>query len=62
VLIPHEPALPVPPESWLRRTYPDLRRYSVLDAGGHFLAAESPDRFVAEIREAFRPYRGKGAS
>jgi pimeloyl-ACP methyl ester carboxylesterase len=59
VLIPHEPALPVPPEPWLRRAYPDLRRYSVLDTGGHFLAAESPERFAAEVRDAFRPYRGR---
>ncbi len=57
VLVPHEPKLPVPPESWLRRGYPDLRRFVTLDRGGHFLAAESPQRFVAEIRDAFRPYR-----
>jgi hypothetical protein len=53
VLMPHEPDLPVPPESWLRRTYTDLRRYRILDRGGHFWAAETPDQFAAEIREAF---------
>jgi pimeloyl-ACP methyl ester carboxylesterase len=58
VLAPHEPKLPIPPESWLRRGYPDLRRFVTLDQGGHFLAAESPERFVTEIREAFRPHRG----
>jgi pimeloyl-ACP methyl ester carboxylesterase len=57
VLNPHEPHLPVPPESWLRRAYPGMERYVVLDRGGHFLASENPHRFVAEIREAFRPYR-----
>jgi pimeloyl-ACP methyl ester carboxylesterase len=62
VLIPHEPHLPVPPESWLRRPYPSMERFVVLDRGGHFLASEEPDRFVAEIREAFRPYRGHPAT
>jgi pimeloyl-ACP methyl ester carboxylesterase len=57
VLAPHEPRLPVPPESWLRRGYPKLTRFVTLDEGGHFLALESPERFVAEIRDAFRPYR-----
>jgi pimeloyl-ACP methyl ester carboxylesterase len=57
VVLPHEPDLPAPPESWLRRAYADLRRYEVLETGGHFLAAEAPDAFAAEIREAFRPYR-----
>jgi hypothetical protein len=53
VVLPHEPNLPVPPESWLRRAYADLRRYQVLDRGGHFWAAETPDAFAAEMREAF---------
>jgi pimeloyl-ACP methyl ester carboxylesterase len=57
VLIPHEPHLPVPPESWLRRAYPSMERFVVLDRGGHFLASEDPHRFVAEIRETFRPCR-----
>jgi pimeloyl-ACP methyl ester carboxylesterase len=56
VLIPHE-HLPVPPESWLRRAYPGMERFVVLDRGGHFLASEDPHRFVAEIRETFRPHR-----
>jgi pimeloyl-ACP methyl ester carboxylesterase len=59
VLIPHEPHLPVPPESWLRRAYPGLERFVVLDRGGHFLASEDPQQFAAEIRETFRPYRSR---
>jgi pimeloyl-ACP methyl ester carboxylesterase len=58
VLVPNEPKLPAPPDSWLRRGYPDLARVVHVDAGGHFLAAENPERFVAEVRAAFRPYRG----
>lgn len=57
VLIPHEPHLPVPPRSWLRRAYPAMERLVVLDHGGHFLAAENPHRFTAEIRRTFRRYR-----
>jgi hypothetical protein len=56
-VIPHEPHLPVPPESWLRRAYPAMERFGVLGRGAHFLASEDPHRFVAEIRETFRPYR-----
>ena len=55
VLIPHEPHLPVPPESWLRRAYPAMERYVVLEHGGHFLASEDPHRFAAEIRQDLPP-------
>lgn len=41
---------PAPPRSWLERVYSDLRSYRVRDAGGHFLAAERPGAFVAELR------------
>jgi pimeloyl-ACP methyl ester carboxylesterase len=57
VLATHEPKAAVPPESWLRRAYPNLGRFVVLDEGGHFLALEAPERFVAEVRDAFRPSR-----
>jgi pimeloyl-ACP methyl ester carboxylesterase len=57
VLLTREPALPAPPESWLRRAYPALTRVATLEEGGHFAAMETPRRFAAEIREAFRPYR-----
>jgi pimeloyl-ACP methyl ester carboxylesterase len=57
VLVPHEPDLIPPPESWLRRAHTDLYRVKVLDEGGHFLAAEAPETFVSELRAAFRPFR-----
>ena len=57
VLVPNEPGLPPPPMSWLRRAYADVRERTVLEAGGHFLAAEAPDEFAARVRAAFRPYR-----
>jgi pimeloyl-ACP methyl ester carboxylesterase len=53
VLIPHEPDLPEPPIALLHREYADLRRVQRVEAGGHFLAAEAPETFVAEIRAAF---------
>jgi pimeloyl-ACP methyl ester carboxylesterase len=61
VLLPHEPNL-APPESWLRRAYPDLRRLTIVDRGGHFLALENPELLVNEIRDAFRPFRRPTAS
>jgi pimeloyl-ACP methyl ester carboxylesterase len=57
VVVTREPELPVPSEAWLRRAYPRLTRLTTVEEGGHFLAQEAPERFVAEVREAFRPYR-----
>jgi hypothetical protein len=53
VLIPREPDLPEPPLALLHRGYADLRRVQRVEAGGHFLAAEAPETFVAEILAAF---------
>ena len=53
VLIPREPDLPEPPLALLHRRYADLRRVQRVEAGGHFLAAEAPETFVAEILAAF---------
>jgi pimeloyl-ACP methyl ester carboxylesterase len=53
VLIPREPDLPEPPIALLHRGYADLRRVQRVEAGGHFLAAEAPETFVAEILSAF---------
>jgi pimeloyl-ACP methyl ester carboxylesterase len=58
IIVTREPEIPVPPESWLRRAYPGLTRITTVDEGGHFMALEAPRRFVAEVRAAFRPYRG----
>jgi pimeloyl-ACP methyl ester carboxylesterase len=44
---------PAPPRSWIERSYADLRSYRVRERGGHFLAAESPDAFVAELHAFF---------
>jgi pimeloyl-ACP methyl ester carboxylesterase len=54
--VPNEPDLPAPPESALRRAYPNLYRHQQLERGGHFIALESPETFVAEIVAAFSAY------
>ena len=47
-----------PPRSLAEKTYIDIRRWSVLDKGGHFAALEQPEVLAHEIREFFRPLRG----
>ena len=44
-----------PPRSMARRTYTDIRRWTVMSRGGHFAAMEQPEALAAEIREFFRP-------
>jgi pimeloyl-ACP methyl ester carboxylesterase len=45
-----------PPRAWAERAY-DLRRWTVMPAGGHFAALEEPEALAADIREFFRPLR-----
>ena len=52
VVAPRE-SRPAPPRSWIERSYGDLRSYRVRERGGHFLAAEDPGAFVAELRAFF---------
>ena len=49
-----------PPRSLAEKTYTDIRRWSVLEKGGHFAALEQPELLAREIREFFRPLRGAG--
>ena len=48
-----------PPRSLAERTYSDIRRWSVMPRGGHFAALEQPEALAGEIREFFRPLRGR---
>lgn len=41
-----------------RTRFSDLRRYSVADRGGHFLALEQPTWFVRDLRESVRSLIG----
>ncbi len=36
----------------------DIRRFTIMDRGGHFPAMENPEGLVHEIRSFFRPLRG----
>jgi pimeloyl-ACP methyl ester carboxylesterase len=49
-LFPGEVALP--PRSWLERAY-DVRRWTVMEKGGHFGAMEQPAALAADIRAYF---------
>lgn len=44
------------PDAWLNRTYNLVWRTN-LPGGGHFIAYERPDDFVADVRAFFRRYR-----
>ncbi|WP_375458105.1 epoxide hydrolase family protein [uncultured Enterovirga sp.] len=46
-----------PPRSLAARTYTDIRRWSVMERGGHFAAMEQPEALADEIRAFFRPLR-----
>jgi pimeloyl-ACP methyl ester carboxylesterase len=46
-----------PPRSVAERVYTDIRRWTVMQRGGHFAAMEQTDALADEIREFFRPLR-----
>jgi pimeloyl-ACP methyl ester carboxylesterase len=46
-----------PPQSWVERTYTDLRSFKRLPRGGHFAAREEPDLVAEDIRAFFRQFR-----
>lgn len=45
------------PRKWAER-YFNLKRWTAVDHGGHFGAAEQPEILIHELREFFRPLRG----
>jgi microsomal epoxide hydrolase len=48
-----------PPRASAERVF-DIRRWSVMERGGHFAALEQPAALAHEIREFFRPLRRAG--
>ena len=50
-----------PPRSLAARTYTDIRRWTVMEHGGHFAALEQPEALAAEVRAFFRPLRATRA-
>jgi epoxide hydrolase len=49
-----------PSRRWAERRFTDIRYWNEPDRGGHFAAFEQPERFVAEVRAAFRAIRAGG--
>jgi pimeloyl-ACP methyl ester carboxylesterase len=46
-----------PPRSLAERTFPNIRRWSVMPRGGHFAAMEQPEALAREVRTFFRGLR-----
>jgi microsomal epoxide hydrolase len=46
-----------PPRSLAERTYRDIRRWTVMERGGHFAAMEQPEALAHEVLEFLRPLR-----
>jgi microsomal epoxide hydrolase len=46
-----------PPRSITAKVYTDIRRWTVMEKGGHFAALEQPADLAAEIAVFFRPLR-----
>tara|TARA_R110000868_G_scaffold139015_3_gene353684 strand:+ start:91 stop:1290 length:1200 start_codon:yes stop_codon:yes gene_type:complete len=44
--------LPITPRSWAERGY-NIKRWRVMDKGGHFAAMEEPELFADDVRDAF---------
>ncbi len=47
----------VPPRELAAKTYTDIRRWTVMQKGGHFAAMEQPAALAEEIFQFFRPLR-----
>jgi microsomal epoxide hydrolase len=45
-----------PPRAWAEKVY-DIRRWTVMKAGGHFAALEQPEALATDITAFFRPLR-----
>lgn len=52
-LLPPWDLVPPPPQGWLARGYNVVRQRD-LEHGGHFVAMEQPDIFVADVQDFFR--------
>jgi microsomal epoxide hydrolase len=46
-----------PPRSFAEKAYADIRRWSVMEKGGHFAALEQPDALAREVKEFFSDLR-----
>jgi microsomal epoxide hydrolase len=49
----------LPPRSVAESLYTNIQRWTPMEHGGHFAALEQPEALAREIREFFRPLRGR---
>ncbi|GAK45408.1 epocide hydrolase domain-containing protein [Tepidicaulis marinus] len=49
--------LPLTPQSWAERGY-NLKRFKIMERGGHFAAMEEPELFADDVRAAFKELLG----
>jgi pimeloyl-ACP methyl ester carboxylesterase len=61
VALPPKDIDPVPPREYAERNLKDIRRWTVLERGGHFVPMEFPELMAREIRAFFRPLRASPA-
>jgi pimeloyl-ACP methyl ester carboxylesterase len=54
---PPRDLVPPPPREFAARTLKDLRRFTVFERGGHFVAMEFPELFARELRAFFGQLR-----
>ena len=47
-----------PPRSVAEKVY-NIERWTTMDKGGHFAALEQPEALARDVREFFRPLRGR---
>lgn len=52
------PRMVAPSRAVLEKVF-DVHRFTLMPSGGHFMALEEPEALAREIREFFRPFRGK---
>jgi pimeloyl-ACP methyl ester carboxylesterase len=46
-----------PPRAWVASTYPNIQRWTMMEAGGHFAALEEPEALARDVRAFFRNLR-----
>lgn len=51
---PNDLMTPVPPRELVSRTLKDIRQWTVLEKGGHFVAMEFPELIAADLRKLLR--------
>jgi hypothetical protein len=47
----------IPPRAWVESTYPNIQRWTMMAAGGHFAALEEPEALARDVRAFFRDLR-----